>query len=511
MSSNRSSVRVPYAYTESRRLITAGAAQPCTDHACPECEQRVRRRAGQRTPHFYHLRHTPRCAYVLASQTGEGIQHLNSKYRLKRLLDGLVGHDAPRLNATVICHACQSEASVSVPLPSFDSVVVEKAEREAGIKPDITLLRDGSAVFAFEIRDTHAVDSNKAERMPCPWLEVSASYGESGILEIVNGTIEATSFQRCENSGCWVTAEYWREPPPLEAVRLTGTGFVSPLNVRIRRVTRTSRIAAGEEHIEMGQPCRHYELTRGIAAIKAIGACIQFVGYRWTGPMLLTRDEVKQLLAKESAERRGAIEQSQRRDHDRHPTAQVGPSPFVSDGEPANKPPHATPGFFLDGNRLYVDADVRVAAASPATRLRQASRRFFPNASMRLYWLNAGVVRLRTPVGGVAFVGYYRDGLRALSEPEAASRLEQERQQTRAPALVGRLGGSTVWRRRLNGGGGIWALEHYWDPKGRYVKSRYILGGDGSQWTVAEVWPQRGSPSPFRVIAIDRRLKPPVL
>lgn len=173
-------LRVPFGRDARGTAVPPVEAQPDRDYFCPECGwQLVLRRGDTRVRHFAHRKNAPACALA-----GDGWLHTTAEHivvaSVERWLSG-------RTSAPVVEYACRVRHGRWVPAcektvsASLESLRVARAVREHTLKSrqlrvDVLLMdADGRPVLGVEVRDTHAVDSAKRDRLaPLPFIEVDA-------------------------------------------------------------------------------------------------------------------------------------------------------------------------------------------------------------------------------------------------------------------------------------------------------------------------------------------------
>lgn len=158
------SVAVPLAWNnpEERVVVWPDEADKHKDYSCPECCDVVHLRGGPKVQlHFYHIKP--------GDCTGEGALHTAAKHALAAMINT---HDGA-VAFSYRCGRCSKDVIQTLPRGDF---TVDTEVRFGTRRLDIGILDPGGTVqAAIEIKDSHAVDSDKAaELASLPWVEVSA-------------------------------------------------------------------------------------------------------------------------------------------------------------------------------------------------------------------------------------------------------------------------------------------------------------------------------------------------
>lgn len=99
------------------------------------------------------------------------MEHVEAKLDLERWLQRVYRNELePKM--TFRCGDCDQIAEQLMPVPDFDSVLVEHRLPGNGRRPDVVLLNKGFPVMGFEVFVTHAVSENKAKDLNISWIEV---------------------------------------------------------------------------------------------------------------------------------------------------------------------------------------------------------------------------------------------------------------------------------------------------------------------------------------------------
>ncbi len=238
--------KIPFAL-QKEQVVAATEAEKGTDYTCPDCRGVLRLRSGpKRRAHFYHLRPSGTCAFSVG---GEGAYHRMAKYALlHRLQTTLAGARTPTWKGAVKCPACDELTEVTVQLPEFDEVLLERRAQRSQRRPDVVLRRNGTDVAYLEALSTHAVGERKAEELVLPWLEIRAtSLIDHDHLIITDGSLDVlTDFSACRNSACGLLTQNWREPPEAPETKLSRAGVTA----KPRHSLAWRKLFDYQEHIE---------------------------------------------------------------------------------------------------------------------------------------------------------------------------------------------------------------------------------------------------------------------
>ncbi len=161
-------LRVPWALDANGRLVTPAEVSSGVGLRCPNpaCEGRLLLRKGQkRARHFAHVVEDGHCSY-------ESAKHWAAKHKVAQVVREALSGQGKHPVVHRRCPRCARQ--IQQPLPdSVRDAIVEKALNE--LRPDVQLADGaGSAVWAVEVLNTHAVTPEKAARFQTPWVELAA-------------------------------------------------------------------------------------------------------------------------------------------------------------------------------------------------------------------------------------------------------------------------------------------------------------------------------------------------
>lgn len=173
-------LRVPFGRDAQGTAVPPVEAQPDRDYFCPECGWGLLLRSGNtRVRHFAHRKNAPACAL-----TGDGWLHTTAELIVVAAVERWL---AGKTSAPVVEYACRVRHGRSVTAcdktvwASLESLRVARAQREhtltsRQLRVDVMLMdANGRPVLGVEVRDTHAVDPAKRDRLaPLPFIEVDA-------------------------------------------------------------------------------------------------------------------------------------------------------------------------------------------------------------------------------------------------------------------------------------------------------------------------------------------------
>lgn len=158
--------KVPIALDPSGNLVTPAEASKDEKHRCPSCQAPVSLQAGQKKArHFRHLP-GPMCS-------PETMEHALAKRIVSSCLERWIHGEgqAPRLVTS--CPSCGRIDECEM-RGTFDAVI-EEYLLPNGLRPDVVALLGGEPIIAVEVRQTHAVEEEKARRIRLPFIEVEAA------------------------------------------------------------------------------------------------------------------------------------------------------------------------------------------------------------------------------------------------------------------------------------------------------------------------------------------------
>ena len=156
-------LRVPFACDSEQRLYDPETAEKGKHYFCPACKDTVILRKGEiKTAHFAHK----------ASETcnQETILHKTAKHRVVEVISNWKSGkiDVPILKRE--CEICRK--SIDQPLPDKVERAIMEYRMSNGFIVDVALMVENKPAAAIEIRVSHAVDQNKANLLPVPFIEL---------------------------------------------------------------------------------------------------------------------------------------------------------------------------------------------------------------------------------------------------------------------------------------------------------------------------------------------------
>ena len=165
---------------------------------CPVCERQVTLKLGQKKVH--HFAHRPED--VCPSTNPETALHLNCKFHIYRQLQ-----EAKTVYTVTSCDGCGKQKPI-IWKRNWDTVEIEYNMNS--IRPDIALLENGIVIGAIEIFVTHAVDSEKEQRLrsqQIDWIEI---IGRERIYEEPNAwTVESplSTYRQHPKPPSWICSD----------------------------------------------------------------------------------------------------------------------------------------------------------------------------------------------------------------------------------------------------------------------------------------------------------------
>jgi hypothetical protein len=159
---------VPFARDGIGRLVGPDEAIPRGVYRCPSCDQTVDLHAGVRKRRHFHHRGSATC-------TPESVAHRTAKQLIVACIQRWQeGEAPPRFLRRCAFDGC--ERTALQPLPAKVRQAVEEMRLPSGRVVDVALLGTGGlTIAAIEVRQSHAVDADKARALPLPWIEVDAA------------------------------------------------------------------------------------------------------------------------------------------------------------------------------------------------------------------------------------------------------------------------------------------------------------------------------------------------
>jgi len=157
-------LQIPLALDDEKRLCDPETAEKGKNYYCPSCENSVILKRGDfKIPHFAH-KNTDAC-------NQETILHKTAKQLIVEVISewksGKI--DAPILKRE--CKTCRRPID-DQSLPDKVEYAVPEYRTSHGFVVDIALMVANEPAAAIEIRVTHAVDENKADSLPIPFIEL---------------------------------------------------------------------------------------------------------------------------------------------------------------------------------------------------------------------------------------------------------------------------------------------------------------------------------------------------
>jgi hypothetical protein len=140
---------------------------------CFECQDALVPKLGSVVRHHFAHRSGSVCPVSISG--GEGERHLMAKLRLRAALRELAQRNEA-VTGLVICTCRRVERGPMILLKAGDVVEVER-QTVGSYRPDISVLRDGQLVAAFEVVVTHKSDHDKwaaFEKLGIPVVELHA-------------------------------------------------------------------------------------------------------------------------------------------------------------------------------------------------------------------------------------------------------------------------------------------------------------------------------------------------
>ena len=158
-----SELSVPFAVDNQQILHCPESAERGREYFCPSCHDPLSFRQGEiRSPHFAH-KASKRCSQ-------ESITHVTAKLLLLQTVRDWKSGDASAPVLQRKCHHCLTPVIQSLP-KTVEYALIEQRLTDNSIA-DVALMVGDKVLAAVEVRVTHAVDDNKAERLPVPFVEL---------------------------------------------------------------------------------------------------------------------------------------------------------------------------------------------------------------------------------------------------------------------------------------------------------------------------------------------------
>ena len=172
-------LRVPLGIAENGVPVYPHQAQRHVSYTCPECHVPLTLRAGPlKRPHFAHRRTPDECGFL-----NEGWLHIAAKWAVWGAVHQWILSDRKQTTPSIFrkCegHFCPNTHSQAIPDTVETSQIEFPFNTPVGrVVLDVALLgANGRLLCAIEIRDTHAVDSEKRTKLRgIPWIELDARH-----------------------------------------------------------------------------------------------------------------------------------------------------------------------------------------------------------------------------------------------------------------------------------------------------------------------------------------------
>ncbi len=161
--SNSVKLRVPFAFDDGKQLYDPQTAKKGKQYFCPACQDTVILRKGEiKTAHFAHK--------VSETCNQETILHKIAKQLIVQVVSNWKSGktDSPILRR--ICEICRKPTDQS--LPNKVECAMLEYKVNGGFVVDVALMVENEPAAAIEIKVSHAVDENKAELLPIPFIEL---------------------------------------------------------------------------------------------------------------------------------------------------------------------------------------------------------------------------------------------------------------------------------------------------------------------------------------------------
>ena len=158
-------LQVPYGVSQHGDLVPARDADADAVYACPGCAGLLVLHAGAvRAKHFAHKANT--------ACDGETLVHITAKLLVAKIINE---HSNSNTGITLQCTCSKCESPVQRELPHSAFTHSEIEERIGPYVCDVVAFKEGTAVLAVEIFNSHAVGGEKAEQLGLPWIELEAA------------------------------------------------------------------------------------------------------------------------------------------------------------------------------------------------------------------------------------------------------------------------------------------------------------------------------------------------
>lgn len=167
MTNNNSLLRVPYAIYQGEK-ISPDKAVKGKEYFCPECRSKLIQRTGNKVRnHFAHHGINNQCDFL-----NEGWVHLSAKYQIKLQIENWINKVSSSPVLHRVCPFCKKKKVQQLP------EIIEKVSLEKqidGCQVDVALFdKSDNIICAIEVKDKHAVNEEKVEKLAIPWFEVEA-------------------------------------------------------------------------------------------------------------------------------------------------------------------------------------------------------------------------------------------------------------------------------------------------------------------------------------------------
>ncbi len=163
----RYALAVPVAFSADGSLVRPHQAREGRHYRCPGCDAKVVLRSGKlRRPHFAH-------------GGGDGCStestlHRAAKHQILQVIEEWKDGAGPQPCMSRPCPRYGCDGGIVQDVPHDITHAAAEVRLEDGSIADVVLFRGTDAAVAIEILVTHAVGSQKVERLSVPWMELLA-------------------------------------------------------------------------------------------------------------------------------------------------------------------------------------------------------------------------------------------------------------------------------------------------------------------------------------------------
>lgn len=168
-------LKIPYALDVSGVMVAPNDARKGNRYSCPECREMLVLRTGAiRAPHFSHRGKSEDCKFL-----NESSRHLAAKHAVLFVVGRWKKRKGGRPEIRRRCPVCGEEKTQKLPRKVARAALEYRWETDrenTTVVADVALLDGKGNPLAFvEIRDSHAVNDEKRDRMGVmPWIELDA-------------------------------------------------------------------------------------------------------------------------------------------------------------------------------------------------------------------------------------------------------------------------------------------------------------------------------------------------